>query len=148
MHELHKFYLDAETEADWAAAREQFGDAACENDLPRTLQQRSMDALEKIFEDAAQNGDTVPADYVHNIVWDSDSYEEFASRFTGDTPKPLDPKTFRCETINGTPLDPTETFANSLMSRLRDESSSTPKASSSTWVRPDSSPATAATQSS
>ena len=33
---------------------------------------------------------------------------------TGEQPQPLDPDTYRCETIDGVPLEPTEAAANSL----------------------------------
>lgn len=114
LHEIFGYYLDAETRADWDAARAQYGDAACESDLPRTVQQRSADALSRLFEDAAANGSAVPADFVHNIVWDADTFNEMAARFDGDPPQPLDPDTTVCRTLDGTPLEPTEAFANSL----------------------------------
>ena len=77
-----------------------------------------MDALSKVFADAARRGDTVPVDYVHKFgtatATKNSPPVSPATNHSRSTPK-----TFRCETINGTPLDPTETFANSLMSRLR-----------------------------
>ena len=40
-------------------------------------------------------------------------------RFAGATPRPLDPDTHRCETIDGIQLDPTEAAANSLLHSFR-----------------------------
>ena len=114
LEEIFEFYLEAETLADWDAARAEFGDAACEADLPRTVQQRSADALSRLFADAAAGGSAVPADFVHNIVWDGGTFLEMAARFDGADPQPLDPNTMVCRTMNGTPLEPTEAFANSL----------------------------------
>ena len=40
-------------------------------------------------------------------------------RFAGAKPRPLDPDTHRCETIDGIQLDPTEAAANSFVSSFR-----------------------------
>jgi hypothetical protein len=42
-----------------------------------------------------------------------------ASRFDGNPPKPFDIDGFRCETIDGDPLEPYEAFANSLVNQIR-----------------------------
>ena len=109
---LSIFLIDALYEEE--SAQQLAYDAACDADLPRTIQQRSIDALSQIFEDAAAGGSTVPAGFVHNIVWDADTFNEMAARFDGHTPQPLDVDTTVCRTFNGTPLEPTEAFANSL----------------------------------
>lgn len=120
MDEIYDHYIEAETLADWEKARAELGDAATYNDLPRSIQQRRADALWQLFQDAASapHG-AVPPGFVHNIVWDADTFEEMARRVaTGET-APLDPDTFRCETLDGVRLDAHEAFANALNSRIR-----------------------------
>ena len=40
-------------------------------------------------------------------------------RFDGEAPSPLDPDTYRCETINGIPVEPYEAAALSLVQQVR-----------------------------
>ncbi len=118
--EILDIYCEAELLEDWEKARAEHGDNATAAHLPRTSAQRRADAMTRIFEEAANN-DTgpVPADFTHDIVWSPDTYEEMLSRADGNTPNPLDPDTYRCETLDGVPLEPTEAFANSLVSTFR-----------------------------
>ncbi len=77
--------LDAETIADWEKARAEHGDAATSEHLPRTIQKRRADALWQIFIDAAANlNSAVPADFVHDIMWDADTFEDMAEKFFGE----------------------------------------------------------------
>ena len=57
--------------------------------------------------------------YVHNIVWSVEAFEEHLVAIFGGNPEPTDPDLFRCETLDGTPLDPTEAIASALMSKVR-----------------------------
>ncbi len=120
MKEVLDAYVQVLFDADWAEARARLGDAACTSDLSRTDSQRRADALRQIFADAVANkAGMAPSRFVHNIVWSSDAWEEMLRRFAGGVPQPSDPDTFRCETIDGLPLDPTEAFANAVVNKIR-----------------------------
>lgn len=113
-------YVQAEFEADWQAATDLHGNAACADDLARTPSQRRADALKAIFADAAANrGGPVSPGFVHNVVWSDSTYREMADRFSGQLPKPFDVDNFRCETLNADPLEPYEAFASSLWNQVR-----------------------------
>ena len=120
IHEIFEHYLEAETKADWEKARAEFGEAATYSDLPRSVQQRRADAFWQMAQDAAAspNG-AVPPGFVHNIVWDQTTFEEMARRVETGEMSPLDPDQFRCQTIDGVRLDPYESFASALNSRIR-----------------------------
>jgi hypothetical protein len=73
-----------------------------------------------VFQDAAgADNIAVPVGFCHNIVWSADTYEEMLRRLDGQHPEPLDPDTHVCQTIDGTPLEPTEAAANSLLHGFR-----------------------------
>lgn len=113
-------YVHAEWLADWEKARAEHGDAATDADLPRTPARRRADAFWQMTQDAAASPTSaVPAGFTHNIVWSADTFNEMASRVDGNPHQPHDPETFRCETIDGTPLDPTEAIATVFTSRVR-----------------------------
>jgi hypothetical protein len=113
-------YVEAEFKSDWAAAVDEHGEAASVGDMERSDAQRRADAFKQIVLDAAANPDgAMPAGFVHSVVWSASAYEEMASRFDGNAPKPFDVDEFRCETIDGDPLEPYEAFANSLINQLR-----------------------------
>ncbi len=122
LHEVLEHYIRAELLADWEKARAEHGDAATSDDLPRTAQQRRADALVQIFRDASANPNSaMPADFVHHIFWDADTFEEMSNRLLteGHQPKPLNPQTMICRTLDGLPLDPTEMMASAVVSRIR-----------------------------
>ncbi len=132
VHEVFEHYLRAETLADWEKARAEHGDAATADDLPRAIQQRRADAFAQIFIDAAANPNSaVPADFVHHIFWDADTFEEMANRFLHDAldentedqesfePTALDPDTTVCRSLDGVRLDPTEAFSTTLVAKIR-----------------------------
>ena len=120
MHEIFAVYIAAEYEADWEKARAEHGDAACAAHLPRTDAQRRADALWQVFQDAVDNPvGATPVDFVHNIVWDAETYEEMVNRLDGNDPSPFDPDTFRCETLDGLPVEPTEAAVSSLFDSVR-----------------------------
>jgi hypothetical protein len=120
MREILDHYLEAEWLADWDEAKAVHGDAACVADLPRTDAQRRADALEQIFSDAAGAPEgAVPPGYTHTVVWTEAAYEEMLARIAGRHPRPFHMDTFRCETLDGYPLDPTEAAANALLHSFR-----------------------------
>ncbi len=83
--EIFNKYVDAENLADWEKARAEHGDEATRDHLPRTIQQRRADAMWQIFIDAAANPNSaVPADFVHNIIWDSETFEHLAAKVLGE----------------------------------------------------------------
>lgn len=118
--EIYERYIDAERLADWEKARAEHGEDVTAQHLPRTESQRRADALWQVFQDAAGSGaGTVPVDFVHNVVWDHATFGEMVRRLSGETPRPLDPETYRCETIDGIPLEPVEAAANALLAKFR-----------------------------
>jgi len=120
MHKIFGSYVDAEFAKDWEAAQAVHGDATCKDLLGRTHQQRAADALQQIFSDAAANPkSSVPINFVHNIVWSAPTFEEMARRHAGYLPRPFDQDTYRCETIDGIPLEPNEAFLDALMNPFR-----------------------------
>ena len=120
MAEIFDHYINAETLADWEKARAEHGDTATQDHLPRTGAQRRADALWQIFQDAADNEHgATPVSWVHNILWTNETFEEHLNRLLGGNPQPVDPDLYRCETLNGVPLDPTEAAASAFMSKVR-----------------------------
>ena len=121
MREIFEQYIEAELAADWEKAKAELGGEACFADLPRTDAQRRADALWQIFQDAAaaEPGAVAPG-YVHNIVWDATTFEEMVARLDDQhVPQPLDHETYRCETLDGRPLEPTEAVVNATVSAVR-----------------------------
>ena len=120
MHEIHQHYLDAETLADWEVARAEHGENAAACHLPRTVQQRSADALFRIYQDAAANPNgAVPVGFVHNLVWNQETFEYFLAQYFGDKPDPMDPEDYLCETVDGIQVNPFEAMTSALVSKLR-----------------------------
>ena len=120
MDEIFQPYLNAEWEADWEKARAEHGDDATVDHLPRTDAQRRADAAWRIFQDAASAPpDSSAPRFVHNIVWDAETYEQMVAELDGDERRPLDPDSYRCSTIDGVPLAPTEAVMNSLLAEIR-----------------------------
>ena len=132
LREILDHFIQAEREADWDEARRANGEGACEADLARTDAQRRADALVRMANDAAScaPGASAP-DVVHNIVWDADTYLSTLDRLDpsgqkSDSPfeQPLgrnwyDPATYRCETLDGVPLEPLEAALSSLSGQVR-----------------------------
>ena len=113
-------YFDAERLADWDKARAEHGDDAHTGHLPRSEAQRRADALWRIFQDAAAaEASPVGVDFVHHVVWDAATFEETLRRLSGEQPRPFDPESSTCRTIDGVPLEPTEAGANALVSHFR-----------------------------
>ena len=147
--EVFNEYVKAETLADWEKARAAHGDDATSDHLPRTIQQRRADAMWQIFIDAAANPNSaVSPEFTHNIVWDQATFEQLATKVLGEdagldvtgnsaTEGPfgaaadyeddaevslfdgIDPDAMICQTLDGTPLEPTEMMLNALVSKIR-----------------------------
>lgn len=99
--EIFSHYLAAELAADWDKARAEHGDTACELHLPRPGDQRSADALWQVFHDAAAADNTaVPAGF-------------------GKPAAGMNVDEYRCETLNGTPVEPYEAAHHSLLTQVR-----------------------------
>ena len=63
----------------------------------------------------------MPPGFVHNILWDSDTFEEMTGRLLDDDheQQPLNVDTMRCETLDGVDIDPTEAIVSALQSQIR-----------------------------
>jgi hypothetical protein len=119
MIEIFEHYVAAERLADWEKARAEHGDDANVSHLPRTEQQRRADALWQLFHDAAAaETSAVPPEWVHTVVWDSQTYEAMVASLDGEDAH-LDPRSVTCETLDGNPLDPYEAAAHSLLQKVR-----------------------------
>lgn len=131
LHELLDHFTQLEWQRDWAEARDKLGDNATIADLARTDAQRRADALEHLSRRAAGTppGGSEP-EVVHHVVWDADTY--FATLHRLDCTDPAcsavghgrpnqwyNPATYRCETLDGVPLEPVEAAVASLADRVR-----------------------------
>ena len=118
--DIFSHYVSAERLADWEKARADHGEAATAAQLARSEPQRRADALWQIFQDAAAaDTSAVVPGFVHSIIWSADTYQEMLDRLDGQPAQRLDPATYRCHTLDGVPLDPTETAAASLFDHIR-----------------------------
>jgi hypothetical protein len=117
--QILRAYAAAEYEADWEKARAEHGDEATAAHLPRTAGQRSVDALTQIFTDATANPGSAGASVVHNIVYDAATFEAALAAIEGNRRPAFDVDTFRCETIDGIPVDPVEATISSLVEAAR-----------------------------
>ncbi len=121
---------DREREHDWAEARAVHGDAACAADLARTEAHRRADALARMADLAGSaDPDAQGPGTEHVVVWDSDTYLSTVHRVTCTDPacdaeahttnKWYDPTTYRCQTIDGDPLEPVEAVLDSFHHHVR-----------------------------
>jgi len=116
-------FVEAEFLTDWQEARELHGPDTTADHLARNASQRRFDALLEIFRRAASS---LPhgggAGVVTNVLIDQATFERALAELAGATPAmPLDPfsSTYRCSTIDGAPLDPTEVTAAALVGHVR-----------------------------
>lgn len=123
MAEVLERYERAELLADWAEARDRAGTGALVGDLARTPAQRRADALFAIFQRAA----SAPADGrapepLVNIVVDQRTFEEQLRRAAGED-LGVDPndglEARRCQSVDGTPLHPSEVLGAALVGHVR-----------------------------
>ena len=107
MKQIFDRAVDAEFRADCAARRAEFGDAALEHPLPRSLRQRKFDALHRIFMASV----TAPADGKRpeplvNLVIDPTTAIHALAQHDLDDLAPVDPAARRCATSDGTAVHP------------------------------------------
>ena len=90
MQSILRAFIEAEFQADWAEAREVHGDATTVEHLARTFDQRSADAVARIFEFAANAYAAAPggAPIDTTIVMDSETFEREARRAAGANLEP------------------------------------------------------------
>ena len=126
MAEVLERFTDSEFQADWQDAHSRVGDDVTAADLERTGAQRRMDALHAIFAAAAAAGPGSKApDPVVNIVVDQATFEAALAAMVADTalnevmPSVSDPTTRRCETIDGTPVDPCDAVTAAFIGHTR-----------------------------
>jgi len=115
MYKIWAKFIDAEFKTDWAKAVAVHGVGNVTRDmLERDDGNRRMDALHEIFMRAASTppGGVRPQ-VVVNVVMDFETWQRELVKLAGHTPAAPDPfrADYRCETFDGHPLDPTETFA-------------------------------------
>lgn len=125
--EVFAAFVDAEFEADWAAAKALHGDAVSVNHLARTGAQREFDALCAVFAAACSrpvpgrcvDGGVVPT---VDIVVDQATFEEYLGYAAGGhPPAAADPCDMgrRCETDRGIPVDPRDALAAAAVGYVR-----------------------------
>ncbi len=90
MRDIFDHYIEAEVLTDWAIARRERGDDATVDDLPRTDGQRRMDALYRIFCDAAGHLATTPGgtQICTELVIDRETFERELRRQHGEQVEP------------------------------------------------------------
>lgn len=126
---LARFAKD-EMEDDWATARAEHGEAATAKDLPRREDQRSYDAMFTMsgIADAADATASGRAPTTTDIVIGADRYERALTRMFADEPleplgsidlRSLGGPAWRCSTLAGHQLDPTEAVLESLLGHVR-----------------------------
>jgi len=116
MYKIWSKFIDAEFKTDWAKAVAEHGVGNVTKDmLDRSDGNRRMDALHEIFLRAAS---TPPGGVRPQVVVNG---QRELTKLTSSDIQPPDPfrETYRCETFDGQPLDPTETFNAGLEHHVR-----------------------------
>ena len=124
---IFRAFLRAEVEADWAQARAEHGEDATVADLARTDGQRRFDAFARMARRAADGHAAAGgSQIVTDVVVDQETLGRSAARFVGAEPPPVDPafavfpsRSYRCSTLDGNPVDPTEAAAQALNGHIR-----------------------------
>ncbi len=130
VNNLLRRLADREREQDLVAARAEHGDSTCAADLERTEAERWADALARMADLAASaDPDAQGPGTEHVVVWDSDTYLSTVHRVTCTDPhcdaeahasnKWYDPSTYKCQTIDGDPLEPVEAMLDSFHHHVR-----------------------------
>jgi hypothetical protein len=121
LHEVFQQFLQMEWRTDWDAGVARWGDAMRPDLMQRTPGQRSFDALLGVFR-AAAGSQQLGGEVVVNIVVDQATFEHHLARATGHEPAPLEPldaEQRRCESPDGTPVDPRAMIAAALVGHVR-----------------------------
>ena len=124
MRNILDHFTDAEFAAEWAELTARHGDTATPSMLERTASQRRADALAAIFDRAAAADPTADGpDPIVNIVIDETTWHAHLARSLGDHDAELpDPATVpnrRCQTVDGTLLDPFDVIAAAVVGHVR-----------------------------
>ena len=130
VEELLRRLADQARLVDWDEAKAKHGDNTCVADLERSEAQRWADSLERMAEQAASAGpDAEGPETEHVILWDADTYLSTVHRVTCNDPgcdavahatnRWYDPATYRCETLDGRPLEPVEAALDSFHHHVR-----------------------------
>ncbi|MEM9035762.1 MAG: DUF222 domain-containing protein [Actinomycetota bacterium] len=122
LHTILEHFIDTEFQHDLAAARQELGDDATLDDLPRTHGQRRADGLLAMARAAAARSGANGSKLVTTIVIDQATFERELTRLADTQPTERTPGTddrYRCETLDGHHLDPTETTATALVGHVR-----------------------------
>ncbi len=122
IHTIFQHFIDAEWQTDWEKARIEHGDDATAEHIERTDAQRRFDAFYGIFQRAASTppGGKAP-ELVYNIVVDQRTYERQLVALASGRRSAADPddESYRCSTLDGRPVEPTEAVAASLLAKVR-----------------------------
>ena len=130
VEELLRHLADQARLTDWDEAKEKHGDSTGVADLERSEAQRWADSLERMAGLAASaDPDAKGPTTEHVILWDADTYLSTVHRVTCTDPgcsaeahtsnRWYDPATYRCETLDGRPLEPVEAMLDSFHHHVR-----------------------------
>ena len=122
MKEILEAFAKSEWMADWEAGRAVHGDAMAAHLMDRTDPQRRMDALLAIFLKAAgSETDGTGSGFTINLMVGLTAFEHHLNKAMGANPAPLDPNDpfSRCETADGTPVDPFDMLAATTIGHVR-----------------------------
>ena len=115
-------FVDAEFRTDWDKAKIEHGDATVKAHLERTDGQRRFDAPSAIFQRAAATEpDGTGPKLVTNLVIDDATYDRTLTALATGVRPAADPddESYRCSTLDGHPVEPTEAVAASLLGKVR-----------------------------
>ncbi len=130
VHEILRRLADQERQVDWYKAKTEHGDSTSAADLQRTEGQRWADAFVRMAALAATaDPDAKGPGTDHVVVWDADTYLSTVHRVTCTDPacdaaahtsnRWYDPATYRCETLDGKPLEPVAAVLDSFHHHVR-----------------------------
>jgi hypothetical protein len=120
--EILDAFAKSEWAADWDAGVVLHGDAMAAHLMERTDPQRRMDALLAIFLKAAgADSDATGSGLTINLMVGLSAFEHHLAKTTGANVEPLDPNDpfSRCETADGTPVDPHDMLAAATIGQVR-----------------------------
>ena len=122
MKEILDAFAKSEWAADWERGVATHGDAMAAHLMERTDPQRRMDALLAIFLRAAGAEDAgTGTGFTINLMVGLPAFEHHLAKAMGATVEPLDPNDpmSRCETNDGTPVDPQDMLAAATIGHVR-----------------------------
>ncbi len=122
MKEILEAFAKSEWMADWDAGVALHGDAMAAHLMDRTDPQRRMDALFAIFLKAAgSDTESTGSGFTINLMVGLSAFEHHLAKAMGAHPAPLDPNDqfSRCETADGTQVDPYDMLAAATIGKVR-----------------------------